>query len=144
MARIVFELEIDAPARRIVEALDSQDGIAGWWTADVDFPGGTGTTMKLGFPIAPMPFELRVDESGPDRVAWTSVGEFPPHWAGTRIVWTLAPKAAGDGTLLHFNHDNWATDEGPFASSALTWGRLMDRLKTYVESGVSAPLFAKA
>ena len=143
MARIVFELEVDAPAERIVEALDSEAGIAGWWTADVEFAGGTGTTMKLGFPIAPVPFELRVDEAGPGRVAWTSIGEFPPHWAGTRVLWTLAPRSGSDGTLVHFSHDGWASDEGPFASSALTWGRLMDTLKSYAETGVGAPLFTK-
>jgi uncharacterized protein YndB with AHSA1/START domain len=141
MARIVFEVEIDAPPQRVVDALDTQEGIAGWWTADVDFPGGSGTTMRLGFPIAPLPFELRVDEAGPSRVAWTSTGEFPPHWVGTRVLWTLTPKADSDGTSLHFNHDGWATDEGPFASSALTWARLMDSLKSYVETGTGAPLF---
>lgn len=141
MARIVFELEIEAPAERIVEALDTEDGIAGWWTADVDFAGGVGSIMKPGFPVAPVPFELSVDEVGLGRVAWTSVGDFPPHWAGTRVLWTLTPTAAG--TLVHFSHDGWASDAGPFASSALTWGRLMDTLKTYVETGVAAPLFPK-
>ncbi|MEU4295104.1 SRPBCC domain-containing protein [Kribbella sp. NPDC026596] len=143
MARIVFELEVDAPADRIVEALDTEAGIAGWWTADVGFPGGAGTTMTLGFPIAPMPFELRVDEAAPDRLSWTSVGEFPPHWVGTRVLWTLTPQPGGGSTLVHFSHDGWATDEGPFASSALTWGRLMDTLKGYAETGIAAPLFPK-
>jgi hypothetical protein len=57
------------------------------------------------------------------------------------VLWTLTPTPAG--TLVHFSHDGWASDEGPFASSALTWGRLMDTLKTYAETGVAAPLFPK-
>jgi uncharacterized protein YndB with AHSA1/START domain len=142
MARIVFELEVDAPAKEIAEALTTQQGIAGWWTDDVSFPSGAGATMTLGFPIAPLPFQLRVDEADEQQVAWTSIGEFPPHWAGTRVVWTLAP--AGESTTVHFVHDGWASDEGPFGSSALTWGRLMDTLKRFAETGTPAPLFRAA
>lgn len=143
MARIVFELGIEADPVEIVEALNTERGIAGWWTRDVKFPGGAGSTMTLGFPIAPMPFELRVDEVGEERVRWTSVGEFPPHWAGTEVAWTLRPGAAGDGTTVHFSHDGWASDEGPLPNAAMTWGILMSSLKRYVETGTGTPLFAE-
>jgi hypothetical protein len=64
MARIVFELDIDAAPREIAEALDTQPGIAGWWSEEVTFPGGVGSVMTIGFPgRAPVPFELRVDEA---------------------------------------------------------------------------------
>jgi uncharacterized protein YndB with AHSA1/START domain len=142
MARIVFELGIDAPAGKVAEALTTQEGIAGWWTDDVTLPGGAGATMTLGFPIAPLPFQLRVDEAGERQVAWSSVGEFPPHWAGTQVVWTLT--AAGKSTTVHFAHDGWASDDGPFGTSALTWGRLMDSLKRFAETGTAGPLFHAA
>jgi hypothetical protein len=141
MARIVFELDIDAAPGSIVEALDSQRGIAGWWTRDVTFPGGAGSTMTLGFPVAPRPFELRVDEVSDKRVHWSSVGEFPPHWRGTEIDWTLRPSENGDATTVHFAHDGWASDEGPLPTAAMTWGTLMTSLKRYVETGAGTPLF---
>ena len=50
---------------------------------------------------------------------------------------------ADGGTLVHFNHDGWASDEGPFPSSALTWGQLMDSLKSYVETGTGMPFAAR-
>jgi uncharacterized protein YndB with AHSA1/START domain len=143
MARMVFETTINASASEIVKALDTSDGIAGWWTEEVTFPGGEGSQMTLGFPhMAPFPFELRVDEVSESRVRWTSVGEFPPHWVGTGITWTLT--ASDDGTLVHFCHDGWANDEGPFPSSALTWGQLMGSLKSYVEDGAGMPLYRKS
>ncbi len=142
MARIVFELEIDASAKEIAEALTTQAGIAGWWTDDVSLPGGVGATMTLGFPIAPLPFQLRIDKADEQQVAWTSVAEFPPHWAGTRVVWTLAQ--AGESTTVHFAHEGWASDQAPFGSSALTWARLMDTLKRFSETGTAAPLFRAA
>jgi len=142
MTRIVFELEIAAPARQVADALATQHGIAGWWTDDVTLPDGVGATMTLGFPVAPLPFQLRVDEADERRVAWSSVGAFPPHWAGTQVIWTLTPTQ--EGTTVHFAHDGWASDDGPFASSALTWGRLMDSLKRFAETGTTAPLFRAA
>lgn len=137
MARIVFETDIAAPAGRIVEALSTRAGIAGWWTDDVDFPDRD--RMTLGFAVAPARFELRVDQADESKVRWTSVGAFPPHWADTEIKWTLTPK---DGsTTVHFAHEGWRGDEGPFPSSALTWGQLMGTLKDYAETGAPAPLF---
>ena len=139
MARIVFELEIAAPASDVAEALTTEQGIAGWWTDDVSLRDGTGATMTLGFPVAPLPFRLRVDEAGEQRVAWTSIGDFPPHWAGTEVTWTLTP--AQEGTTVRFAHDGWASDDSLFATAAMTWGRLMDSLKRFAETGTKAPLF---
>jgi uncharacterized protein YndB with AHSA1/START domain len=141
MARIVFELDIEAQPERIVDALDSERGIAGWWTRDVTFAGGAGSTMTLGFPVAPRPFELRVDEVSEQRVRWSSIGEFPPHWQGTDVAWTLRPSADGNWTTVHFAHDGWASDEGPLPNAAMTWGTLMTSLKSYVETGAGTPLF---
>ena len=143
MARIVFDIEIDSPADRVVQALNRKEGIAGWWTEDVTFDGGVGSEMRLGFPIAPVPFELRVDEVESNRVVWRSVGKFPPHWVGTKVIWSLRPEKDGSSTAVHFSHEGWATDEDAFGRSALTWGRLMDTLKRHVETGEAVPLFPK-
>jgi hypothetical protein len=53
MARVVLAVDVNAPPGEVVLALDSESGIAGWWTEDVAFAGGPGSTMTLGFPIAP-------------------------------------------------------------------------------------------
>jgi len=138
MARVVFEIPINAPAAPVVQALDTQEGIAGWWTPTVRFGGGAGSVMKPSFAEALVPFELTVDEVSESAVRWSSTGAFPPHWAGTTITWTLTRD--DDGTLVHFSHDGWAGDDGAFPSAALTWGRLMDSLKQYVETGTGKPL----
>ncbi len=142
MARIVFEIEIEALAEKVVEALDTEAGIAGWWTPSVTFPGGVGSMLQPSFAIAPAPFELRVDEVSNERVRWASVGDFPPHWVGTEVIWTLT--ASGTGTRVHLSHDGWVNDEGPFPSSALTWAMLTVSLKEYVETGTGSPLPGRA
>ncbi|MGH7553089.1 MAG: hypothetical protein ACREMQ_08685, partial [Longimicrobiales bacterium] len=68
MARIVFEVPINARAAAIVEALDTEKGVAGWWTPTVQCAGGVGSVMRPSFAQAPMPFELTVDEVSDDAV----------------------------------------------------------------------------
>jgi hypothetical protein len=76
------------------------------------------------------------------RVRWSSVGEFPPHWQGTAVAWTLRPSDSNtDATTVHFTHDGWTSDEGPLPNAAMTWGTLMTSLKRYVETGAGTPLF---
>lgn len=141
MARILFEAGMEAAPPDIVEALTTAKGIASWWTDDVSFEGSRKPTMRLGFAIAPVPFELKVEKANKGEVVWRSTGDFPPHWVGTTVTWSLTP--GEEGTSVHFNHDGWKSDEGPFAMSAYTWGQLMVTLKNYVEKGKAAPLFRK-
>ena len=142
MARIVFETEIAASALAIVDALTTQTGIKGWWTDDATLDDGVGSTMTLGFAMAPKPFELRIEAAEAGRVRWRSTGDFPPHWADTAITWTLSSGDAG-GTKVHFNHDGWSSYEGPFAMSAYTWAQLLGRLTDFAEAGTVAPLFVR-
>ena len=67
----------------------------------------------------------------------------PAPWKDTTIKWTLTANDGG-GTRVHFDHDDWATDEGMFAMTAYTWGQLLGVLKNYLEAGVSQPMFVKA
>jgi uncharacterized protein YndB with AHSA1/START domain len=87
-------------------------------------------------------FELRVDEVGPDRVAWSHIGDFPPHWQGTAIAWELTDAESGSGTTIFFRHSGWdESGERLIGHSAYTWGQLMTTLKEYAESGTAQPLF---
>ena len=142
MARIVFETDIAAPATTLVEALATPEGIAGWWTDDVGFDGaGVGAVMRLGFAVAPLPFELTITRADPSIVAWQSTGAFPPHWNDTTMTWTMTE--AGGALKIHFNHDGWEADDGAFPSSAYTWGQLLTTLKHHAETGAILPLFRR-
>ena len=122
-------MDIEAPQARVADAIASQSGIRGWWTEAAEVPDGEGGVM------APVPFELRIEERSEDAVRWASIGPFPPHWAGTEIRWQLAP--AEGGTTVIFRHAGWPSDDGMFGPTAFTWGQLMLSLKGYVEAGSS-------
>ncbi|MGI9609229.1 MAG: SRPBCC family protein [Acidimicrobiia bacterium] len=139
MAEAVFLVDIDADQATIVEALTTQQGIVSWWTTDAEV---SGSSLQLGFPEAPLPFSMRVDEVGPNKVVWSSAGEFPPHWVGTTVTWQLMDHPEASGSQLLFTHAGFAAPDAMLGHSSYTWALLMGHLKSYAESGIAKPFFA--
>ena len=138
MARILVEVPIAADPATVRHTLDSADGIAGFWTDDVDFPGGAGPEFKVGFENAPLPFDLTVAEVSDSTIRWLG-GQFPPHWVGTDVTWTLNP-GEGGMTTVRLSHDGWAEEDGMFAFSTFVWGDVVRRLKNFLERGERDPM----
>lgn len=137
---ITFQVDIDADRAAVLAALDTHDGLTGWWTTGVD---RQDETLLFDFPQAPEPFRLRRDRADDDRVRWTSVGAFPPHWSGTVISWDLTDVPGAPGTRLVFRHTGFQEDDPGLPHSAYTWGQLMTALKRYAETGTPQPLFTR-
>ncbi len=118
-----------------------QGGITGWWTTDAKVPTAVGERLTVGFPEAPMPFELSVDEVSDGRVRWTSVGSLPPHWEGTEIVFNIDADPSGSGTQLFFEHRGFASADPMLGHTAYTWALLMGKLTAFAETGTPDPFF---
>jgi uncharacterized protein YndB with AHSA1/START domain len=138
MSEITFQADIDADRSRLYEALDTHDGLTGWWTTGVD---REGEVLLFDFPQIPEPFRLRRDRAGKEEIVWTSIGAFPPHWSGTVITWRLTDTPDETGTRVDFRHAGFAADDPDLPHTAETWGQLMDRLEQYAESGTPQPYF---
>lgn len=138
MARIALATTINAEAADIIKALDSAEGLAGFWTEDIAYEG-VGGVLTAGFADAPAPFQFRVDEVSDQLVRWTNAGEFPPFFAGTTVTFTLMPAPEG-GTMVLFHHDGWASEDMPMPSIAFVWAQVLASLKSYVETGSGSPL----
>ncbi|MFE9255670.1 SRPBCC domain-containing protein [Streptomyces sp. NPDC006879] len=136
MAAITYETEIATAPARVLEALNTHEGLTGWWTTGVN---RKGEILFFDFPGVPEPFQLRRDRADEERVVWLSVGAFPPHWAGTTISWDLTETSGG--TRVAFSHSGFPDGESEIPMISETWGQLMTRLKHYAESGTPDPLF---
>jgi len=141
MAEAVFLVDIDADRHSIKQALSTESGIKSWWTTRANVPANVGEVMTVGFSEAPAPFQLRVDEASDERVRWTSVGDFPPHWVGTEVVFNLMKNPDKVGTRLLFEHKGFATADPMLGHTAFTWANLMHTLKNYSETGTPSPFF---
>lgn len=137
MADVLFRFDVDAAPGALLEALKTTEGIKSFWTSRADVPPEVGETLTLEFPQAPLPFDLRLDQSDARTVVWRAQS-FPPHWVGTTIRWDVDSNDAG--SVVGFRHDGF-TDEEEAGRVAYTWGQIMVRLKDYAETGKPDPLF---
>lgn len=139
MAAIDHEIKISAPCESVHQALTTLEGLRSWKTSDVEGHGAVGSQWKFRFP-GPTDFQWRIALSEPDRVLWECT-DGPGDAVGTSTVFTLQPTADGR-TLLTCQHAGWPGSHGNFRKCNTTWGVLLHHLKTYVETGQSAPAFS--
>jgi hypothetical protein len=134
---VLFRFDVDAPPDTLLQAVTTGEGIRSFWTSRAEVPAVVGETLKLEFAQAPLPFDLRLDQSDERTVVWRAQ-TFPPHWAGTTIRWDV--EAREDGSTVAFRHAGFADDDDA-GRVAYTWGEVMARLKQYAETGRAEPVF---
>jgi len=88
---------------RVHYGLSSLDGLAGWWTPEVE--GDPAAGGDLIFRFGDEHIQMHVDTNGPTAIAWTCREHTKfPEWSGTRITFALRAPAQGE-TQLDFEHD---------------------------------------
>lgn len=138
MPDVLFQFDVDAAAETVLEAIKTTEGIKGFWTSRADVPEAVGEVVKVEFAVAPMPFDLRLEQSDERTVVWKTE-TFPPHWVGTRIQWDVTEREGG--STVQFRHGEFG-DDWEAGTVAYTWGQIMTKLKQYAETGKPDPVFA--
>lgn len=137
---LMHMVSIDAGANKIYEALSTSKGLASFWTVDSHAEPTEGSTAKFGFhgPV----LEMKVEKLDAGKlVRWSADGGFD-DWKGTTVTWEIKP--AKDGAHeVWFSHEGWPQQRPAkeLASVNYTWGRVVGRLKKYVEGGKPVPYF---
>lgn len=139
-APLMHSVTIAADADKIYEAISTGKGLASFWTRDSQAEPKVGSIAKFGFGGPSL--ELKVDELKPGSVVrWSGHSGFP-EWVGTTITWDIG-RAENGGSEVKFSHDGWPSDlpQADLASVNYTWGRIVGRLKRYMETGEAVPFF---
>jgi uncharacterized protein YndB with AHSA1/START domain len=138
MTAILMQMDVDAPADRIWQALTSPEGLRSWWTSRAEVDTADGVS-RFSFPDAPVTWDLRTDEADEGRhLRWRCVGG-PPPWVDTDVVFDLSET---DGrTLVRFDHTGWRDDEEMVRIVTFGWGQILPRLKQHSETGDRVPFF---
>lgn len=137
---IVLAVEIPASPGDVFRTVTTQEGLASFWTSDVDAEPSVGAELRFGFPDAPVDLAMVVtalDEAR--RVEWECPGPWP-SWAGTRVEWTIT--GAGDAkSMATFVQRGWddAVSDTELGSVALVWARILMALAAHLETGESVP-----
>jgi uncharacterized protein YndB with AHSA1/START domain len=137
MADILHRIGTEtATPEAVYEALTTVDGLAGWWTDDVQGSGAVGGVLEFRFPPVGG-FDMEVLEAQPsERVVWR-VAEGPEEWVGTTVEWDL--RQDGDYTIVLFAHRGWREQVEFMHHCSTKWGSFLMSLKSLVESGKGAP-----
>lgn len=132
---IVLGVDIATEQKAVFDTVATRDGIAAFWTPDVDGDASRGGELALGFGSAPSRLPLRVTKAtAPHEVEWTAGGDWP-YWNGSRISWSFEPSDLGTRVLLrHLDYGEGMPDY-EFGSVAFTWAMVLGKLKSVAESG---------
>jgi uncharacterized protein YndB with AHSA1/START domain len=137
MAEIKHQIQINAVPAKVYDAIATETGLRGWWTADSHADTKVGGKAEFGFDKRGMVFRMNIEKLDRDtRLVWSCHGDHP-EWNGTLLTWDLNP--SNDGTILRFTHSNWKSISDFCATCNSTWGELMYRLKDYVEGKNPGP-----
>ena len=94
---------IGASRSRVHDGLSSLDGLAGWWTPQVEGDATAGGDLTFHFDDQHV--RIHVDTNGPTAVAWTCREHTKfPEWSGTHITFALRAPSPNE-TAVDFEHE---------------------------------------
>ena len=131
MATIKQLLHIAAPQQQVYEAISTINGIQNWWT--VQTSGNDSLNGIISFRFGDIGPDFKVTELIPgEKVKWLCVAGFP-DWIGTSLIFSLDQN---DGkSRVRFEHADWQDDGDFYAGCAFSWGRYMESLRQYCQTG---------
>ena len=141
MVSIIHRIGIRAAQEKVYKAISTIEGLASWWTKEVEGeeqPGG-----KISFTFRTIKGEVKgqmvmeVRELNPQKnVVWKCV-EGPAEWVGTDITFDLSLQ--DDQTIIIFGHNNWREAIEFTAHCSMKWAVFLLSLRDYVETGKGKP-----
>jgi uncharacterized protein YndB with AHSA1/START domain len=139
MATLSHQIRVSAPPDRVYEAISTNDGLTGWFTADIDGTVGSGGEALLKF-TGHEPFRWRFTGLSPgSRLRWECT-QGPGAAVGTTATFSLSRTADGR-TQVGLDHDGFTESDPALATCNTLWGILLGHLKTYAETAVPSPAF---
>jgi uncharacterized protein YndB with AHSA1/START domain len=139
------DILLGAAVSTVYEALTTQKGICGWWTASSQTGTAVGETITIRFGTT---FKvMRIENLRPDaEVRWCVIDaqlDVPgltrtQEWIGTYIVFKLEPQSSSV-TRLQMEHIGLTPEIECYEICCRGWTQFLGSLKNYVETGIGAP-----
>jgi uncharacterized protein YndB with AHSA1/START domain len=125
-----------ASPEHVLAALCTTEGVNGWWGPTMGSPT-QGGTFAVGFGSGRR-IDLVAASVRPERVEWkVEEAPFTPEWAGTSIVFDIAPTEGG--SELRFRHVGLNPQLDCFDMCEAGWTHYLASLVAYVDSGAGDP-----
>jgi len=143
MASYTKTLRIQAPPRKLYEAVSTVPGLKGWWSHNTVEKNGDITVRFSGKNFQ----TLRLLDPTPDKkVIWEWIAQYFPvegttqtdEWVGTRVSFDIQVNPDGSSTLL-FTHIGLTPQVACYGICNAGWNHALESLKSYVEQGTGTP-----
>lgn len=141
MVDIIHRIGIKSLSAEVYKALTSLEGLANWWTEDVQGDDSIGGHIefvfrtKSGELLGKMVMEVQVLNSDKE-VRWRCI-EGPAEWVGTDITFDLSEQE--NQTILLFGHRSWREAVEFTSHCSMKWATFLLSLREYVETGRGKP-----
>jgi len=141
MVSIIHRIGIKSRSSQVYKALSTINGLAHWWTEEVEGDEQVGGKIKFTFRTETGEVKgqmvMEVKELHPEtNVRWVCT-EGPAEWIGTDISFDLSQQ---DGqTIIIFGHRNWQEEVEFKAHCSMKWAVFLLSLREYVETGKGKP-----
>lgn len=133
MHDIRHRVGIAVPQNRVYKTLATKDGLAEFWTRQVEGDSAVGGKLNFFFGSPKPAAVMEVAELSPDdRVQWRCV-EGPPEWVGTTITFDLTE--SGGETVLLFTHADWRELVEFMHHCSTKWATVLLGLRSGLEGG---------
>lgn len=141
MPDIIHRIGIKSSAAQVYKALSTTEGLAHWWTEEVEGDEKVGGRIAFTFRTETGDIKgkmvMEVVQLNPDKsVRWRCI-DGPPEWIGTDITFDLSLQ---DGQIIIiFGHRNWREAVESMAHCSTKWAVFLLSLREYVETGKGKP-----
>jgi uncharacterized protein YndB with AHSA1/START domain len=141
MVNIIHRIGIRSTPDKVYKALSTIEGVANWWTKEVEGDEQTGGKIKFTFRTkegdikGQMVMEIK-ELNAQKNVRWRCVNG-PEEWMGTDVMFDLSQQ--DDQTIIIFGHRNWREAIEFTAHCSMKWAVFLLSLRDYVETGKGKP-----
>jgi uncharacterized protein YndB with AHSA1/START domain len=141
MVNIIHRIGIRSAPDKVYKALSTIQGLASWWTKEVEGDEQIGGKIKFTFRDetggikGQMAMEVQ-ELNSQKNVRWRCV-DGPDEWVGTEVTFDLSQQ--DDQTIIIFGHRNWKEQTDFTAHCSMKWAVFLLSLRDYVESGKGKP-----
>ena len=135
MPDIKHYLVVDTPNDKVYDAVTTKEGIAGWWTKDVNINPEVDSIANFNF--GEFKNEMRITNLEKNKlVEWHCI-KGDKEWIDTTFKFIINKKEGK--THLKFEHNKWNDYTEFFAMCNYNWGWYLTSLKNYCEKGKGTP-----
>jgi len=141
MVDIIHRIGIKSSANEVYTAISTIDGLANWWTEEVEGDEQIESKIKFTFRSDTGDIKgqmiMQVKELNSQKtVRWQCV-DGPAEWIETAITFELSEQ--DDQTIIIFGHRNWREPIEFMAHCSMKWAIFLLSLREYVETGKGKP-----